>query len=366
MRNLQRVDPDFWEGKKVFITGHTGFKGSWLSFWLQSMGAEVTGYALRPPTNPNLYDLMRMGDLVTSHIGDIRDSASLSMAYRKAAPDIVFHLAAQPLVRDSYDNPAQTYEINAMGTVHLLETVRQAALGGIPPKAVVVVTTDKCYENQEWSRGYRETDRLGGTDPYSSSKACAELIAACYEKAFFGPHSPKLLQIPVASVRAGNAIGGGDWAKDRLIPDSIRQLSRGESIKIRYPQAIRPWQHVLEPLYGYLLVAQRLVEDGFSYAQAWNFGPDLGQTATVEQLVGKLCNLWGNPSAYTVEQTQQHVESRYLQLDSSKAMQLLGWKPRWELDKALAETVHWYQSLQLQKDVRELCRHQIHHYMEGE
>ncbi|MFE4710368.1 CDP-glucose 4,6-dehydratase [Paenibacillus sp. NPDC056722] len=359
----QQADAAFWRNKKVFITGHTGFKGTWLSLWLHSLGASVTGYALKPPTNPNLYHICRMDELVTSYLDDIRNSASLSNALAQAAPDVVIHMAAQPLVRESYIHPAATFEINMMGTVNVLEAVRKAVAQGSPIRAVLNVTTDKCYDNRNWSWGYRESDRLGGSDPYSGSKACSELITDSYRRAFFLSGSGAA-KVAVASARAGNVIGGGDWSKERLIPDIVRAVLSQKAVQIRYPQAVRPWQHVLEPLHGYLLLAQKLVESGSPYDQGWNFGPD--DAHSVEQLVRQLCNLWGEGANYVVDQETTHPpEAHYLRLDSSMAKQELGWTPRWNLEKALARTVEWYKADQHQEDMRQVSLQQIRDYMKG-
>jgi len=357
------IDPDFWRGKKVFITGHTGFKGTWLSLWLHAMGAHVTGYSLKPSTDPSLYGLCRMDELVTSYIGDIRDRSSLSKALCETSPDIVFHMAAQALVRASYVNPVETYEINSMGTVNLLEAVRQAVNSGIPVKAVVNVTTDKCYANLQSTRGYRETDRLGGVDPYSNSKACAELMIEAYRNVFFSAGGSN--KTAVASVRAGNVIGGGDWAQDRLIPDSIRALLQGDPIKLRYPQAVRPWMHVLEPLYGYLLLAEKLTKQGDFYAKGWNFGSHEGSPITVEEVVGRLCRLWGDQASYQIEGGIHPYEVQHLQLDCSMAHKHLGWYPRWSLDTALAKTIDWVKAYRQQQDAREVCLRQIFEYATG-
>ena len=264
------MNPSFWRSKKVFFSGHTGFKGSWLCLWLQQLGAEVTGYALAPPTSPSLFEVAHVAQGMKSLCGDIRDGAALAKAMREAVPDIVIHMAAQPLVRRSYLDPVETYSANVMGTVHLLEAVRQTQ----SVRAVVNVTSDKCYENKEWVWGYRESDPMGGFDPYSNSKGCAELVTAAYRNSFFNPAKYSEHHVALASVRAGNVIGGGDWAEDRLIPDILAAFEKSQPVVIRNPHAIRPWQHVLEPLAGYLQLAQKLYEDGATYAEGWNFGPN--------------------------------------------------------------------------------------------
>jgi len=358
-----RMDPLFWKGKKIFVTGHTGFKGSWLCLWLHALGASVTGYSLAPPTEPNLYRLCRLEDWVTtSHLADIRNFNSLSTALQHAAPDLIFHFAAQPLVRQSYQNPLESYQTNIMGTVHLLEAVRRAANRGIPIKAVINVTSDKCYENQEWIWGYRETDPLGGKDPYSNSKACAELVTASYRETFFkdSDHS-----VAVATVRAGNVIGGGDWAKDRLVPDVLRSFLEEKPVRVRYPKAVRPWQHVLEPLHGYLLLAQKLVVEGGTFAEAWNFGPDEQDVRTVEQVVKDLCEKWGGNASYELEQGNHPHEARILKLDSSKAKLRLGWHPQWDLDMALTKVIEWIKAYQHKEDLRLICLKQIDEFVSG-
>jgi CDP-glucose 4,6-dehydratase len=358
------IDPTFWRNRNVFVTGHTGFKGTWLSLWLHALGASVTGYSLNPPTQPNLFELCRMDELITSHIADIRNPELLSAALSDAAPDIVFHMAAQPHVRESYKNPAETFEINIMGTVHLLDAVRKASQKGIPIRAVINITTDKCYDNREWPWGYRETDPLGGHDPYSSSKACSELITASYRDALFNPKEYAIHQVSIATVRAGNVIGGGDWAKDRLIPDCIRALIKGEQVKIRYPESIRPWQHVLEPLHGYLLLAQKLAEWGPPFAQGWNFGPNDHNMKPVMWVVKRICEIWGGDAAYQIEKGAHPHEARYLKLDCSKAKQDLGWHPQWNLDTALTKIVEWMKAYQEQSEIRVICLNQIRDYME--
>ncbi|WP_179036830.1 CDP-glucose 4,6-dehydratase [Paenibacillus sp. URB8-2] len=350
---------NFWKGKKVFLTGHTGFKGSWLSIWLHQLGAEVTGYSDAPPTDPSLYECSKASQLLTSITGDVRDAARLQTAMRNADPDIVLHLAAQPLVRESYQRPVDTYAVNVLGTVHVLEAVRQNNSQGGRIKAVVNVTTDKCYSNKEWYWGYRENEELGGFDPYSNSKACSELVTASYRDSFFNPGRYEEHGVAIASARAGNVIGGGDWAGERLIPDSFRAIRNQVPLVIRSPRSVRPWQHVLEPLGGYLLLAQRLYEDGVQYAEAWNFGPEEQDAQSVESVVSRFCRLWGEGAAYEVVPDGKLHEAAALKLDCSKAKARLGWRPRWNLDIALAQTASWYKAYLNGEDMLELCRAQI-------
>lgn len=355
----------FYAGKRVFLTGHTGFKGAWLCLWLHALGAKITGYALKPPTAPNLFELCNIPELITSVIGDVRDFESLLSAMRETSPEIVFHLAAQPIVRASYSDPVETYTVNVMGTVNLLEAVRHVP--GV--KAVVNVTTDKCYENQEWLWGYREHEPLGGHDPYSSSKACSELITAAYRRSFFShppmhpitgsPCQSTLAQL--ATARAGNVIGGGDWAKDRLIPDCIRSMLKNEKLMIRNPSAIRPWQHVLEPLAGYLLLAMRLHEEGSPYAAAWNFGPCDQDCRPVRWIVERISGFF-NDFVWECESASHAHEANILKLDSSKACSRLGWQPRWRLETALYKTVEWYQAMLDGMDMRPVTLDQIRGY----
>jgi CDP-glucose 4,6-dehydratase len=342
----------FWQNKRVFLTGHTGFKGSWLCLWLSGMGAHVTGYALDPPTSPSLFELARVSELVESRIADVRDAVCLARAMVEAEPDIVIHMAAQPLVRDSYKIPVETYAINVMGTVHLLEAVRQCP----SVKAVVNVTTDKCYENREWAWGYRENEPIGGFDPYSSSKGCSELVTAAYRSSYL--HG----SVALATARAGNVIGGGDWATDRLMPDCISALLAGEPARIRNPDAIRPWQHVLEPLCGYLTLAQRLYESGSEYAEGWNFGPADDDARPVEWIVKRLCTLWGSEARYEIDGGDHPHEAHYLKLDCSKARMRLGWQPRWNLEKTLQSIVEWVHVYRSAGDLRRCCLGQIESY----
>jgi len=347
------MNPDFWRGKRVFITGHTGFKGGWLSLWLQSMDAEVHGYALNPPTETNLFTVAEVGKgMASSKIADIRDAEKLRDAMQAARPEIVFHLAAQPLVRYSYAQPAETYEVNVMGTVRLLDAVR--ATPGV--KAVVNVTTDKCYENREWVWGYRENEAMGGFDPYSSSKGCAELVTTAYRRSFL-----EQAGIAMASARAGNVIGGGDWAADRLIPDFLRAMDAGETLKIRSPQSTRPWQHVLEPLSGYLMLAERLCIEGMPFAEAWNFGPSDEDARPVRWIVERLAEMQRDVK-WQCDETPQPHEAHYLKLDSSKAHNLLNWEPRWRLQAALQKTLEWHQAWRNGEDMHAMTLSQIDQY----
>ena len=351
--NLQ-INRDFWRGKRVFLTGHTGFKGGWLSLWLADLGAEVHGYALAPPSEPNFFTVAGVETRLGSHtLADIRTFDALAHAMQAARPDVVLHLAAQPLVRYSYAEPLETYAVNVMGTVHLLEAVRRTP--GV--QAVVNVTTDKCYENREWVWPYRENEAMGGADPYSSSKACSELATAAWRASFLDTAG-----IRVASARAGNVIGGGDWAADRLVPDFLRALDAGRTLNIRSPRATRPWQHVLEPLAGYLLLAQRLCEDGAAYTEAWNFGPDDHDARPVSWIVEHLCRQVPG-AAWHCDSTPQPHEANSLKLDSSKAKSMLGWTPRWNLETALARTLEWHQAWVRGEDMGRCSRDQISAYV---
>lgn len=344
------VNASFWSGKKVFVTGHTGFKGSWLCLWLQQLGADVTGYALQPPTNPSLFEVAQVAQGMHSIIGDIRDGAALTRAMQTAVPDIVIHMAAQPLVRYSYSAPVETYATNVMGTVHLLEAVRNTS----SVRAVVNVTSDKCYDNKEWVWGYRENEAMGGYDPYSSSKGCAELVASAYRNSYFNPAKYNEHRVALASGRAGNVIGGGDWADDRLIPDILRAISAGQPVIIRNPHAIRPWQHVLEPLAGYLQLAQKLYEDGVSYAEGWNFGPNDEDAQPVQWIVEQLTQQWGEGASWQLDQAEHPHEAHYLKLDCSKAKMRLDWQPRWSLATTLKMIVAWQHAYLAKEDMR-LC-----------
>ena len=355
------VSPLFWKGKRVFLTGHTGFKGSWLSLWLQSMGAQVVGYALAPPTNPSLFVVTNAAEGMTSLAGDIRDFSSLSSAFLKYQPEIVIHMAAQPLVRYSYVNPIETYSTNLMGTVHLLEASRLA--GSV--RAIVNVTSDKCYENHEWLWGYRENEPMGGHDPYSSSKGCAELITSAYRSSYFNPMDYANHGIALATARAGNVIGGGDWAEDRLIPDIMNALTHGNPVNIRNPDAIRPWQHVLEPLSGYLLLAERLYKEGTSYAEGWNFGPSDEDAKPVLWITERLIDMWGEGASWVLDEKSHPHEAHHLKLDCSKAKARLDWYPRWHLEDALSAIVDWHRAYQHGKNMHDLTLHQIRTYADS-
>ena len=347
------IDHNFWSDCSVFITGHTGFKGGWLSFWLSQMGAKVHGYSLEPPTTPNFFTVCNLEKhLESSGIGNILDIKQLHKALDQTSPEVVFHLAAQPLVRESYDSPLATLETNVIGTANVMEACRS-----VPSiKAIVNITTDKCYENKEWTWPYRENDRLGGHDPYSASKACAEITAAAYRDSFLADANMNL-----ASVRAGNVIGGGDWAADRLIPDFLRTLDNGKSLTIRSPNAIRPWQHVLEPLSGYLMLAEKLYREGNPFAEAWNFGPNEDDAKSVSWIVNQLCDRTPGAKWQTENAPQPH-EAGFLKLDSSKAKTKLGWKPRWNLETALNKTLEWHQAWRKCDDMAAFTMSQIQAY----
>jgi CDP-glucose 4,6-dehydratase len=353
------VNADFWADKKVLVTGHTGFKGGWLSLWLHSLGAKVVGYARAPRTSPNLFEVTGVGRDMMSIVGDVADLAKIKTVVAEQAPQIVFHMAAQALVRASYESPIETYTTNVMGTAHLLEAVR--ATGGV--KVVVNVTSDKCYENREWIWGYRENEALGGHDPYSSSKGCAEVVTAAYRSSFFSPKDYLRHGVAVASARAGNVIGGGDWAEDRLVPDFIRAVTRSQPMMVRNPAAVRPWQHVLEPLHGYLLLAERLWSDGPRYGEAWNFGPDDESAKSVEAVVKTLAATWGPEASWRTDASgvRPH-EANYLKLDCSKAKAKLGWHPCWDLEMALKATTEWYKAHQAGQDMRRFTLEQVRSY----
>jgi len=350
---------NFWRKKRVFLTGHTGFKGSWLSLWLQSVGAEVTGFSLPPPSMPSLFEQARVADGMRSIIGDIRDPISLREALLASRAEIVIHMAAQPIVREAYKNPPETYATNVMGVVNLFESVRAAK--GV--RTVLNITTDKCYQNREWLWGYRENEALGGDDPYSSSKGCAELVTAAYRASFFNPGDYPNHGIAVATARAGNVIGGGDWAVDRLIPDIIRSFSSGEQVLIRSPHATRPWQHVLEPLWGYLQLSEKLYTDGPKYSEAWNFGPNDPDAKTVAWVATQLVKLWGDRASWRIDKGPHPHEANFLKLDSSKARSLLSWEPKLDIRQALGWVVEWNKGLQSGTNAHELTSRQIQNYI---
>lgn len=356
------INPQFWVDKKVFLTGHTGFKGSWLSLWLQKMGANVKGYALSSPSKPSMFDELSVEDGMESEIGDIRDYNSLRKSIELFKPEIVIHMAAQPLVRLSYSEPVETYSTNVMGTVHLLDAIRH--VGGV--KVVVNITSDKCYENKEWPWGYREDEPKGGYDPYSNSKGCAELVADAFRNSFFNNANYNEHGCALASVRAGNVIGGGDWADDRLIPDMIRAFELGQTVKIRSPYAIRPWQHVLEPLSGYLLTAQLLWEKGSTFAEGWNFGPSEDDAKPVQWIVEHLTDHWGEGASWQLDGENHPHEAGYLKLDCSKAKMRMGWKPRWHLNETLHRIVAWHKAFITGQDMKAHTIQEIDEYIASE
>jgi CDP-glucose 4,6-dehydratase len=349
-----RVNPDFWKGKKVFVTGHTGFKGSWLSLWLQYMGAVVKGYALSPPSQPNLFTEANVASGMRSEIGTINDLHTVKKSMTNFNPDILIHMAAQPLVRLSYKEPIETYMTNVIGTANVLESARSCK----NIKAIVSVTTDKCYENKEWAWGYRENDPMGGHDPYSSSKGCAELVTAAYRSSFFNTNETANL----ASARAGNVIGGGDWADDRLIPDILKAFEKNEPVVVRNPTATRPWQHVLEPLSGYLVLAQHLYNEGFEFAEGWNFGPKYEDCQSVGWILDKMVTKWGKGVSWELDKNNKHHEAGYLKLDCSKAAMKLNWHPNWNLEYALDSIVNWHQNWLSGINIQKQCLHEIKAY----
>ena len=359
MENLG-IDKTFWKNRKVLITGHTGFKGGWLSLWLQHMGAEVVGLSLDPPTNPSLFLQAELAYGMKSLHADIRDNALMQRKFDEYKPEILFHLAAQPLVRLSYEAPVETWETNVMGTLHVLEAARTAA----SVRAAVIVTSDKCYENREWIWGYRENDPMGGHDPYSSSKGAAELLVSSYRRSYSPDDTGEGPGMAIASARAGNVIGGGDWADDRLIPDIVRALKAGEEMCVRYPGAVRPWQHVLDPLSGYLVLAQELHAKGNAFAGGWNFGPGAADAMPVRWMIQQVMEMWGADGAWVLDNKKNPHEAGYLKLDCSKAHEKLAWRPRWNVTQALKKTVEWYKAEALGvKDLRALCLAQIESYM---
>lgn len=349
-----KVNPSFWKGKKVFLTGHTGFKGSWLSLWLQSMGAIVKGYSLAPPSNPSLFVEADVAASMESQIGDIRDLETLKESMLGFNPDILIHMAAQPLVRLSYVEPVATYTTNVIGTVNVLESARACP----NLKAIVSVTTDKCYENKEWAWGYRENEPMGGHDPYSSSKGCAELVSSAYRNSFFNTKGSAAL----ATARAGNVIGGGDWADDRLIPDILKAFENSKSVVVRNPLSTRPWQHVLEPLSGYLVLAEHLYQYGQKYAEAWNFGPKEEDCKPVNWILDQMVASWGEGAGWELDQNNNPHEAGFLKLDCSKAALQLHWHPRWNLEHTLSLIVKWHQDWRAGKNINEQCLQEIANY----
>ena len=352
------VNLAFWRDKRVFLTGHTGFKGSWLSLWLEQLGAKVSGYALNPPTEPNLFGLANVAHGIDSYLGDIREFSALKNALDQASPEIVIHMAAQSLVRQSYETPVDTYSVNIMGTVYLLEAIRSAK----NIKAVVVVTSDKCYENREWLWSYRENEPMGGYDPYSNSKGCAELVTAAYRSSFFNLGDYLNHGVAISTARAGNVIGGGDWAKDRLVPDTVKAFEQNYEMQIRNPNAIRPWQHVLEPLSGYLMLAEALYNFGPDFAEAWNFGPNEEESKTVSWVVETIAKYWGQEAKWKSCLEANLHEANFLKLDISKAKSRLGWKPRLDLEQSLAMVVEWSQKRCAGNNMRDFTLQQISNY----
>jgi CDP-glucose 4,6-dehydratase len=350
------LDVTFWQGKRVYLTGHTGFKGSWLTLWLAEMGAVVKGYALTPPTQPSLFEEARVAEKIDSEIGDIRDLDQLKASMMDFNPDILIHMAAQPLVRLSYKEPLETYDINVMGTAKVLEAARSCSR----LKAIINVTTDKCYENKEWEWGYRENEPMGGHDPYSSSKGCAELVTSAYRRSFLQDKG-----VGLATARAGNVIGGGDWAKDRLIPDILRAFESNHSVIIRNPASTRPWQHVLEPLSGYLILAQNLYRQPNEFAEGWNFGPVENDVKPVDWILNHMVQQWPNTS-WQLDNNPQPHEAGYLKLDTSKAKARLGWQPKWCLQHTLSRIIVWHQLWLENNDMQQVCLTEINDYMRDE
>ncbi len=356
------MNPSFWKGKKVFLTGHTGFKGAWLTMLLQSLGAHLVGYSLAPPTIPSLFEVCSLKDELVHIEADIRDFDALCDAIKIHQPEIIIHLAAQSLVRLSYANPIETYSTNVMGSLNLLEAARKAGSA----KVIVMVTTDKCYENKEREAGYREDEPMGGFDPYSSSKGCCELMVASYRNSYFPADKYDEHHTAIATARAGNVIGGGDWALDRLMSDVFNALMVNKEIFVRNPNAIRPWQHVLESITGYLLLAEKLYHDGVEYAEGWNFGPQEDDARPVSWIVDRLTHQWGRGASYRIDQGVHPHEATYLKLDCSKARKRLGFKPHWNLERALQETMSWYQAYQAKQDMYHFSLNQINRFLENE
>lgn len=357
---MEGLVKNFWEKKKVLVTGHTGFKGSWLSLALNELGAEVTGYSLDPPTNPSLFSLLNLSERVKDYRGDIRDIRSLNLVFNDSKPEIVFHLAAQPIVLYSYQNPVETYEVNFNGTLNLLEAVKHSKT----VKSAVLVTTDKCYENTGKKEGYVEEDSMGGYDPYSSSKGAAEILISSYRRSFFNKNSPDSNRPSIASARAGNVIGGGDWAADRLVPDVMRSiLKQDKTVTIRNPKYIRPWQHVLEPTFGYIKLAEYLYNYGEKYEGGWNFGPDLESEKDVEWIVSRLLKLWGGGLEIMPNNGASLHEASYLKLDCSKAKEQLNWQPLMDIEETLVYIIEWYKSYEKETSLQDITENQIRTYI---
>lgn len=350
---MRTVNRTFWKGKRVFLTGHTGFKGSWLSLWLEDMGAVVKGFSLEPNTEPSLFEVAKVSLGIESEIGDIRDYEKLKSSVESFSPNIILHLAAQPLVRDSYEDPLGTYETNVMGTANLLQASRWLS----DLKSIVIVTTDKCYENREWEWGYRENEAMGGYDPYSSSKGCAELVTSAFRRSFF-----QSTDVAIASARAGNVIGGGDWSKDRLIPDVLRSYNQGDQVVIRNPKATRPWQHVIEPLSGYLILAEELYDRGSALAEPFNFGPRDEDCQSVESILNTININWKECPGWKLDDEANPHEARFLKLDISKAKDKLNWTPKWNLESTIKRIVDWNEAFNRQEDMRQYCINEIKSY----
>lgn len=353
--NLLNPNQNFWSGKRILVTGHTGFKGGWLTSWLLALGSDVCGFSLPPPTAPSFFNEVGLANRLRSELGDIRELEQLLSVMVSHRPEIIFHLAAQPLVRRSYADPIETYSTNVMGTINVFEGARRA--GSV--RAIVNVTSDKCYENREWMWGYRETDPMGGHDPYSNSKGCSELITGAYRQSFFRDEG-----IAIASARAGNVIGGGDWSEDRLVPDALRAFEQLKSVVLRNPMSVRPWQHVLEPLSGYLALAERLYEGDYTFADGWNFGPSDEGAKSVSWIVDRLAQAWGLQSItpWIADTQHQPHEANMLRLDITKARSLLAWQPRWDLDTALNKIVGWHRAWQAGANMAEWSLNEIREY----
>lgn len=353
------IDKSFWKNKRVLITGHTGFKGGWLSIWLASLGVNLKGIALLPSSEVSLFSEAKIDTLFDCDFVDIRDYDALLASMQRFKPEIVLHLAAQPLVRKSYISPRETYSTNVMGTLNVFEAVRE--IGDV--KVLINVTSDKCYENKEWVWGYREQDPMGGYDPYSSSKGCSELLTSSYRQSFFHPLEYDKHGVALASVRAGNVIGGGDWAEDRLVPDTLKAFQNNQVVNIRNPYSMRPWQHVLEPLSGYLKLAEQLYQQGGKFAEAWNFGPISNNELCVQDIVSYLANLWGTDAKWSVDQNIQPHEANFLKLDCSKSKTLLQWTPQWEINEVLMRIVHWHKAWMSGENMLDYCLSEINDYI---